>query len=210
MAEDFAAREQEIWERLQKAGFDILINARNELYIHMRFLDVALSSFQYQMDMELNSLGTDGNVIYYNARFLGGLFRESRTMVNRTYLHQVLHCLFFHVVETEKREEIYWNLACDIAVESIIDSMQIRCLKKGMSWLRESTYRELRRSLKVLTAEGIYLELQNMDFGVNNKKLEKLIREFCLDSHQYWNKQEESEKNSQLTASWTCCQPGLM
>lgn len=202
MTEDFAAREQEIWDRLYQAGFDILINARNELYIHMRFLDVALSSFQYQMDMEMNSLGTDGNVIYYNARFLGGLFRESRTIINRAYLHQVLHCLFCHVVETEKREEIYWNLACDIAVESIIDSMQIRCLKKGMSWLRESTYRELGRSLKVLTAEGIYLELQKMDLGVNNRKLDKLILEFCRDSHQYWNKQEDSEKNSEMNQKW--------
>lgn len=41
-----------------------------------------------------------------------------------------------------------------------------------------------------------------MDFGVNNKKLEKLIREFCQDSHQYWNKQEESEKNSEMNQKW--------
>lgn len=163
---------------------------------------MALSSFQYQMDTGITSLGTDGNVIYYNTRYLGGLFRENRIMMNRAYLHQVLHCLFFHVVETEKREDLYWNLACDIAVESIIDSMQIRCLKKGMTWLRESTYHKLERNLKVLTAEGIYLELQKMDFGVNNRKLDKLILEFCKDTHQYWNKQEDSDKNSEMNQKW--------
>ena len=38
-------REQEIRKRMEDAGRHILFNARNELFLHMRFLDVALSSF---------------------------------------------------------------------------------------------------------------------------------------------------------------------
>ena len=37
-------------ERLQEIGSSILRAARDELYLGMRFLDVALSSFSYQMD----------------------------------------------------------------------------------------------------------------------------------------------------------------
>ena len=37
-------------ERLQVIGSSILRAARDELYLGMRFLDVALSSFSYQMD----------------------------------------------------------------------------------------------------------------------------------------------------------------
>ena len=37
-------------ERLQEIGSSILRVARDELYLGMRFLDVALSSFSYQMD----------------------------------------------------------------------------------------------------------------------------------------------------------------
>ena len=43
-------REQEIRKRMEDAGRHILFNARNELFLHMRFLDVALSSFSYAMD----------------------------------------------------------------------------------------------------------------------------------------------------------------
>ena len=36
-------------ERLQEIGSNILRAARDELYLGMRFLDVALSSFSYQI-----------------------------------------------------------------------------------------------------------------------------------------------------------------
>ena len=37
-------------ERLERIGQAILAAARDELYLGMRFLDVALSSFEYQMN----------------------------------------------------------------------------------------------------------------------------------------------------------------
>ena len=41
---------REAAEKLQQIGSSILGAARDELYLGMRFLDVALSSFSYQMD----------------------------------------------------------------------------------------------------------------------------------------------------------------
>ena len=41
---------QEAAQRLQDIGSSILRAARDELYLGMRFLDAALSSFIYQMD----------------------------------------------------------------------------------------------------------------------------------------------------------------
>ena len=41
-------------ERLQEIGSSILRAARDELYLGMRFLDVALSSFVYQMDSSVS------------------------------------------------------------------------------------------------------------------------------------------------------------
>ena len=43
--------EENINERLSELGTKILATTRNELYIHMRFLDVALSSFAYVIDL---------------------------------------------------------------------------------------------------------------------------------------------------------------
>ena len=58
-------------ERLQEIGSSILRAARDELYLGMRFLDVALSSFSYQMDGQIHGFGTDGRVMYFQPQMLG-------------------------------------------------------------------------------------------------------------------------------------------
>ena len=58
--------EENINERLSKLGTKILATTRNELYIHMRFLDVALSSFAYVIDPSVNGVGTDGMCMFYH------------------------------------------------------------------------------------------------------------------------------------------------
>ena len=130
----------------------ILISSRNELYIHLRFFDVALSAFTYVMGEQNGELGTDGVGIYYDPGYLGGLYRQGRREVNRAYLHMMLHCLFSHLwkkvrirkkmaakalgiprEDGENRQEdltdILWDLACDISVESIIDGLALHCVR---------------------------------------------------------------------------------
>ena len=199
--EEWEEAQKEFTRRMEAVGRHILFTARNELYLHMRFLDVALSSLDYAMDSTVDTIATDGNVIYYNARYLGSYYKDDRKRVNRAYLHMVLHCLFCHVFTPPKEEEIYWNLACDIAMESIIDGMQIRCVTVPISWLRESTYKELRKKLKVLTAEGIYHVLTTELPG--EKKLQQLVREFTVDDHRYWvNHQDQQPKTEQQRDKW--------
>lgn len=199
--EEWEEAQKEFARRMEAVGRHILFTARNELYLHMRFLDVALSSLDYAMDSTVGTIATDGNVIYYNARYLGSYYKDDRKRVNRAYLHMVLHCLFCHVFTPPKEEEIYWNLACDIAMESIIDGMQIRCVTVPISWLRESTYKELRKKLKVLTAEGIYHVLTTELPG--EKKLQQLVREFAVDDHRYWvNHQDQHPKTEQQRDKW--------
>ena len=94
--EDKTQEIEETAERLQVIGSSILRAARDELYLRMRFLDVALSSFSYQMDGSIHGFGTDGRVIYFQPQMLGGLYKENRILVNRGYLHMVFHCIFRH------------------------------------------------------------------------------------------------------------------
>lgn len=198
--QDIFEREQEIRKRMEDAGQHILLNARNELFLHMRFLDVALSSFSYVMDEGITCVATDGNFIYYNTKHLGGEFRAERRRINRMYLHMVLHCLFGHVFRKPQGAEEYWDLACDIAMESIIDDMQIRCVKLPVSWEREKLYRELRGSLKVLTAEGICHTLEK--WQPDERRLQKWRREFTVDDHSRWCREPEHLKDVKTRDRW--------
>ena len=172
----------------------ILRNARNELYLNMRFLDLSLSSLGFEADPECRGVGTDGYLIYYHPEYLCDLYRRGRILVNRSYLHMVFHCLFCHMDTRRNREEEIWNLSCDIAVESMLDEMYIRCIHLPESPYRRELYGRLRKSLKVLNAEGIYHALQEMK--LSDKRYNRMKSEFYVDDHRYWQVEGQPPQTS--------------
>jgi predicted metal-dependent peptidase len=181
-------------------GQEILGVTRNELYIHMRFLDVALSSFMYVADTGILPFATDGIHMFYHPAAIGELYRKNRILMNRGYLHMVLHCLLHHVTRRRKREKGLWNLACDIAVESIIDRWYIKCLRMPQTRLRKDTYHMLEKEMKVLTAEGIYRQLSG--WNPDETKREELEKEFRMDDHQYWPDDPKRKMQQEVENKW--------
>lgn len=168
---------------------DILTNARNELYLNFRYLDIALSSFGYEADRAGRGVATDGFVIYYRPEYLFSMYKQNRILVNRSYLHMVFHCLFGHMSSRGKRAVEYWNLACDIAVESILDGFYIKPVYRHQSPYRREVYGRLGEKLKVLTAQGIYKALQDMK--LTGDQYERMAAEFYVDSHDRWEQDED-------------------
>ena len=170
----------------------ILQNSRNELYLNMRYLDLSLSSLGFEMDPACRGLGTDGFVIYYHGEYLCDLYRRSRVFVNRAYLHMVLHCLFCHMDTMGRRDGRMWNLACDIAAESVIDGLYLKCVHIQTPPFRLDWYGRLRQRLQVLNAEGVYKALEEMK--LTERQLERLEAEFLVDDHQYWQLPPDAPK----------------
>lgn len=208
-------------ERLQVIGSSILRAARDELYLGMRFLDVALSSFSYQMDGSIHGFGTDGRVRYFQPQMLGGLYKENRILVNRGYLHMVFHCIFRHFAwrgagrnigagysagennaDSEKTiEERLRDLSCDIAVEHIIDGMNYRSIRFSRSLLRRETYRLLEKEGKTLNAQRVYKILSG--WNLSEKDFVNLEQEFRTDDHKYWESKKPDQKpNPMLSRKW--------
>lgn len=174
----------------------ILSISRNELYISMRFLDMALNSLSYQLYLSTTTVGTDGEKILYNPNYLVRLYRDDMVLINRGYLHMLLHCLFRHMMAGEGREKELWDIACDIAVESIIDEMDYKCIRLTVSDYREEIYNSLKEPLHVLAAEGIYhiLKERNLSF----KEIKEMEKEFKFCDHSIWDRlKEEKSSNGQ-------------
>ena len=125
----------------------ILYQARNELYLNMRFLDLSLSSLGFEADWNRNGVATDGWLIYYGPEYLAGLFKKGRNRVNRAYLHMLFHCLFCHMYNRKDRDKEYWDLACDIAMESVIDGLYQKCVHVPKNPLRRETYLRLEKAM---------------------------------------------------------------
>ncbi|MCI8887306.1 MAG: metallopeptidase [Hungatella sp.] len=84
----------------------------------------------------------------------------------------------------KRRGEEYWNLACDIAMESVIDNLHKKCIHVSPSPYRRELYLRLEREMKVLTAEGIYEALQGMN--LTQAQYSRMAEEFYVDDHGKW------------------------
>lgn len=182
----------EIEARFEHIGTQILEGARNALYMNMRYLDVALSGLSYEMTTDIERVGTDGFRLIYEPHYLADLYRKNPMLVNRVYLHMIMHCVFRHLLKPCREEELLWHLSCDIAVEALIDGMHHRSIRMGAAPLRKGLYAELRGSLKVLTAEGIYKVLGEKKLSPG--QMDRLTQEFCIDDHTFWPKPPDGKK----------------
>lgn len=204
--------EQTNKKRIQKIAEQILFLSSRELAFSMRFLTLAWGQFQYQMNLSTFYLGTDGEILYYQPRFLIEKYEYDSIFVNRSLLHMLFHCMFHHITRREERNLEDWNLACDIAVEYIIDGIDEACIKKLIPDRKEEYYGQLEKERKVITADNIYQSLIKWE---EEKKLsysqkEELKQLFLVDDHFFWEQKkkeerpqnEQREKQKELEQKW--------
>ncbi|QAT50896.1 metallopeptidase [Caproiciproducens sp. NJN-50] len=174
----------EMEERVREIGDRILKESRTDLYLSMRFLDLALSALSYEMRPGAEYLGTDGASLFYDPDLLFVRYRQNRILINRGYLHCVLHCVFRHLWKRPGEDRELWDLACDIAMESVLDGIAQRSVRQSPSWFRRNFYETLREKCKVPTAEKVYELLRTMDLNLEARM--ELEREFRIDDHSFW------------------------
>ena len=192
---------EDIGRRFQEVSIQILTASRNELYMDQRYLALALGGLEFAVTTQLEGIGTDGARIVVHPKILADLYEKNRLLVNRIYLHQVYHCLFRHIFKRIRPQTELWMLACDIAVELLIDSQNMRSVRVPRNRLRENVREELTRKLKVLNAEGIYRVLTEGaadGTGLSGVNLARLQQEFCVDDHSLWPSRMLDEKHPKL------------
>lgn len=178
-------------EKLIQIGNRILSLSRSELYLSMRYLDLALSALSFDLNLNTRTIATDGVHIFYNPNHLITTYQDDPVGVNRSYLHMVLHCIFRHMTQTSGRDPEDWNLACDIAVESILDSLEYPCVQRLVTDRRQEYYNSL--NLSVLNAEQIYPVIQSLPYPVKCG----MQREFLSDDHKFWEQLQDDKSKPQ-------------
>lgn len=177
---------------LETTGNKILNSVRTELYLSMRFMGPALGSLGFKMDLSTRTVGCDAAFIRFNPTYLLSTYIERPEMLNRAYMHMLMHCLFRHMFSAREHEDgELWDLCCDIAVESIIDSMEYESILRVTSDFRQQWYEKLTEQLHVLTAEKLYhyFSLTKRDPYVE----ESLRQEFAMCDHSFWERMQPPE-----------------
>lgn len=86
---------------------------------------------------------TDARYFYYNADYIAGLTLEQTQFV---LAHEAMHCALSHFARREHRDKRRWDVACDYAVNMILDAENLRAPANALT---DAKYRGL-------TAEEIF------------------------------------------------------
>ena len=172
---------QSEWEN--EMCIKILDLIQNELYLDFRYLDVALSALTFSGNEQIRTMATDGIYLYFSTEQILRVYPNNPLFLNRSYLHSVFHCIFRHLWMRGQREPVIWNLACDIAVEWIIDSFDKTTTKRALSLTRLQYYEHLKEENIPVTAAAIYQDLLTITDPDTQARLQF---EFYTDDHRFW------------------------
>ena len=170
-------------QKLDSLAREVLTLSRHTLLVHLRFLDAALSVFEY-VPVEESSLLTDGKHLLYNARHVLERYRAEKETSVRDYLHVVMHCVFRHMFMDPTLDRPMWDLACDIAVENMITELGLNSAKALRQTAQEKEIEKLKKEVGSLTAEKIYRHL--LDQKLPPVKAAQLRGLFYADNHEIW------------------------
>lgn len=149
----------------------VLVLTREQLLDLLPQLGSALAALPWKPDTQ-RGFRLDGLQVCFCLEDLLGLYAKEPERLLRGYLHMLLHCLYLHPFFTEHAGEPLWDAACDLAVERIIDGLNLPKLGKKSPILPEL-------GDTPLTAEEIYGYLQahapNLDCSA-----------YVFDNHGLW------------------------
>ena len=170
-------------EKLDKLAKDVLILSRNTLLVNLRFLDAALSQFEF-FPIEESTLLTDGKHILYNPRHILENYKTAKEIPVRDYLHMVMHCVFRHMYMDPSLNRPYWDLACDIAVENVITELGLKAVTTSRERQQAQYIAAIKKELKHVTAEKIYSYLRQS--VPDEKRIAQIRGLFYADNHEIW------------------------
>ena len=133
---------------------DIFSQIRTTIVLNLRFLDMAV--FRLKPTPERVTLATDGERLYYQPAWLLNRYRSEPNAVTRDYLHVLLHCIFRHPFVNTLVDQKMWDLACDVAVEGMIQELHLSHTTTRSDRARDLVVDHLRANVKPLTAEKLY------------------------------------------------------
>lgn len=109
----------------------------------------------------------------------------------------LLHCLYLHIFPEKGIKPDLWNLACDIAVELVIEGEQIQELALPEDLARNRFIYSF--GGKKCSAQQIYQMLEKKEFHESN---EQLYTWFVFDRHDNWYESFGGERRAKTKRKW--------
>lgn len=168
-------------EKRKDLAMRILQTSRAELGELFPYLDAAINHLGWKLHTG-NEIYTDGQIMYFSIHNLLETYGRSPSTVRRGYLHMLLHCLFLHLFDGDHMDTAEWDLACDIAVEQIIE-------QHGAD--RLMIHQPIRQVCLELLKDRSYSAQRILELLISGffpYTAEELRTAFSFDDHSAWHK----------------------
>lgn len=183
---------------LPTLALSVLNVSRNTLSIHLRFMNLAISRLRWlsipdavqempmlQPLLDETALATEGTTIFYDPMALCKLYAADKNNGPRAYMHLILHGVFRHFEVKPSVLQPLWNLACDMAVEGVINDLNLPMLTNAQAAGQVQVLQQLApRVNNLLTAEKLYTYLRMNP--PSETEFARLKRLFSPDNHALW------------------------
>ena len=174
-------------EELEAMRIDVadrIIVARVGLLLrHPFFGNMATRLIVKHCDDWCPTAATDGRHLYYNTQFFNAL---SSKEIEFVIAHEILHCVFDHIVRREDRIPILHNIACDYIVNNTLVRDRIGEMVKLVQCYQDFKY-------DGWASEAVYDDL----FKKAEEKGQEYLKQLgdLLDEHVDWEEAPDNENN---------------
>lgn len=148
---------------------------KRKMLIKYPFFGSTITNVEYQELLDIDTAATDGNKIYYNPEFLGGLTIEEQIFI---LAHEVCHIAFNHISRRKDKDKNLWNIATDAVINQLLKKDGLKMLDglidipEAIDYDAETYYEKLLQEQK-----------ENPDFD----------RKAGNDSHEMWENTDIKE-----------------
>ncbi len=148
---------------------------KRKMLIKYPFFGSTITNVEYQELLDIDTAATDGNKIYYNPEFLGGLTIEEQIFI---LAHEVCHIAFNHISRRKDKDKNLWNIATDAVINQLLKKDGLKMLDglidipEAIDYDAETYYEKLLQEQK-----------ENLDFD----------RKAGNDSHEMWESTDIKE-----------------
>lgn len=159
---------------------------KRKMLIKYPFFGSVVASVGYKEDKDVSTVGTDGEIIYYNPEYLEGLSVEEQTFV---FAHEVCHIAFNHILRSEGKVPEVWNIATDGVVNQFLKRDGLKMAPGGVDMAEAINYDAEQLYEKLLQAK---LQRQQGNSQQNQENKQQ-----SSDGRQNGDNQQQSQSQEQ-------------
>ena len=102
---------------------------KRKLLIKYPTFGSVIANLKFQASKDIETAGTDGKVLLYNPKFLGGLSEKQQIFI---FAHEICHVAFEHIFRSEGKDKRLWNIATDSVINALLKQDGLPIVEGGV------------------------------------------------------------------------------